>query len=50
MSGLKWSSVEVDERGVLIYLFDRTIAVTACWVYLLDLDKEGEMSTFCAPM
>ena len=41
MSELKWSSVEVDERGVLIHLPDRTIPVTARWVYLLDLDKAG---------
>lgn len=41
MSELKWSSVEVDERGVLIHLPDRTIPVTAHWVYFLDLDKAG---------
>ncbi|MGJ4139399.1 hypothetical protein [Corynebacterium evansiae] len=41
MSQLKWSSVEVDERGVLIHLPDRTIPVTARWDYLLDLDKAG---------
>lgn len=41
MSGLKWSSVEVDERGVLIHLPDCTIPVTARWAYLLDLDKAG---------
>lgn len=41
MSELKWSSGEVDERGVLIHLPDRTIPVTARWVYLLYLDKAG---------
>ena len=41
MSGPKWSSDEIDEQGVLIHLSDRTISVTARWVYLLDLDKEG---------
>ncbi|MDK8495394.1 hypothetical protein QP920_02835 [Corynebacterium marquesiae] len=41
MSGLKWSSAEADEREVLIQLPDRTIPVTARWVYLLDLDKAG---------
>lgn len=41
MSELKWSNVEVDERGVFIHLPDRTILVTARWVYLFDLDKAG---------
>ena len=39
MSGLKWSSIEVDERGVLIHLPDRTMSVTARWAYLFDLDR-----------
>lgn len=41
MSELKWSRVEVDERGVLIHPPDRTIPATARRVYLLDLDKVG---------
>ena len=41
LGGLKWSSTEADEREVLIQLPDRTIPVTARWVYLLDLDKAG---------
>ena len=39
MSELKWSSIEVDERGVLIHLPDRTIPVTARWGSLLGLGK-----------
>lgn len=49
MSGLKWSSDEVDEGGGLIYLPDRTTPVTARWVYFLDLDKAGRDESVLRP-
>lgn len=49
MNELMWSSVEVDEWGVLIHLPNRTIPVTARWVYLLDLDKAGRDKNVLRP-